>query len=202
LTAVHELQRAGINAEWIRIDLDNLDTVHAAATDIVDRHPDLSLLINNAGIAGNMSAEPTAVDVDELKETLDVNVLGTFEMIKTFTPILARNRGRIANLTIPDNPNAFWHPFSYITSKVGLNRMIKMFGQSYHRQHIPIDIFGICPGGVSTDLNHHMSNPFIHTVPEGAAAVVKAVTDRHRHQGKIVTDYGVRSLVKRMVTKH
>lgn len=202
LAAVHELEKQGIQAEWLKIDLDDLNTVHAAAADVAERHPDLNLLINNAGIAGDMAAEPLTVKTDDLRETLTVNVIGSFEMIKAFTPILRKNHGRIANMTIPVNPSGFWHPFSYVTSKSALDKMVEMFGQSFKRQHIPVDIFGIMPGGVSTDLNHHMTNPFIHTVEEGAAIVVKIVTDGHHHQGKIVNDYGLGKLVKRMVSAH
>lgn len=202
LAAVHELEKQGITAEWVKIDLDDLETVHEAAADVAKRHPDLKVLINNAGIAGDMAAEPLAVATSDLKETLTVNVIGSFEMIKAFTPILRQNHGRIANMTIPVNPSGFWHPFSYIISKSALDQMVKLFGQSFSRQHIPVDIFGIMPGGVSTDLNHHMKNPFIHTVEEGAATVVKIVTDGRHHQGKIVNDYGLTKLVKRMVVKH
>lgn len=67
----------------------------------------MKALINNAGISGNMNASPLDVELDELKELAKVNFFGNFEMIKTFTPILAKNHGRILNLTIPLNPNSF-----------------------------------------------------------------------------------------------
>ncbi|MTV82273.1 SDR family NAD(P)-dependent oxidoreductase [Secundilactobacillus folii] len=199
LAAVRQLKNEGLKVEWLRIDMDDLATVREAAVKVSEQHPELKILINNAGISGHMSAEPLDVTNQELKETLTVNVLGNFEMIKAFTPILRRNHGRIVNLTIPVNYTRFWHPFSYIISKSGLNQMIKMVGQSFRKQHIPVDVFGIIPGGVTTDLNGHMSNPLMHTIPEGASAVVKIATDSHHHQGKIVTDYGATKLIQRLI---
>ncbi|TGR15863.1 SDR family NAD(P)-dependent oxidoreductase, partial [Mesorhizobium sp. M8A.F.Ca.ET.202.01.1.1] len=97
--AVKTLENKGITAEWIQIDLNDIDTIHAAADYIAKQHSDLKALINNAGISGNMKASPLDVDLEELRELAEVNVFGNFEMIKTFTPILAKNHGRILNLT-------------------------------------------------------------------------------------------------------
>lgn len=61
-------------------------------------------------------AKPLNVDVDELRSLTEVNFFGNFQMIKAFTPILARNKGRIVNLTIPLKPTSFFEPFSYIAA--------------------------------------------------------------------------------------
>ena len=37
-----------------------------------------------------MQAKPLDVDVDELRSLTEVNFFGNFQMIKAFTPILAR----------------------------------------------------------------------------------------------------------------
>lgn len=83
-----------------------------------------------------------------------------------------------------------------------MNQMVKMFGQHFASQHLPVDIFCIMPGGVSTDLNHHLQSPFVRPVEEGAAAVVKIATDGRHHQGKVVSDYGFGKMVKRVVFSH
>ncbi|MEJ7170180.1 SDR family oxidoreductase, partial [Staphylococcus epidermidis] len=79
----------GINAEWIKIDFNDLTTIHEAAKYVENNHADLNVLINNAGISGNMEASPLDVDIEELKTVTEVNVYGNFEMVKSFTPILA-----------------------------------------------------------------------------------------------------------------
>lgn len=202
LAAVKKLETQGVNVEWIPIDLNDLETIHAAADKIASVHPELKVLVNNAGIPGDMDAEPLATKTADLKATLDVNVIGNFELIKSFTPILANNHGRIINMTIPAAGNRFFHPFAYCTSKSALNQMTKMFGESFKSQHIPVEIFGAVPGGVTTDLNNHMDNRFMRSVEDGAGSVVTLILDRHNHQGKNVVRFGGLKLVKKVITGH
>ncbi|GAX02815.1 carbonyl reductase [Secundilactobacillus pentosiphilus] len=202
LAAVQKLQAEGVTVEWVPIDLNDLETIHAAADKIANVHPELRVLVNNAGIPGDMDTEPLDTKTADLKATLDVNVIGNFELIKTFTPILERNHGRIINMTIPANSNRFFHPFAYYTSKTALNQMTKMFGKSFKSQHIPVDIFGVVPGGVTTDLNNHMDNRFMRSVEDGAGSVVKLILDNHHHQGKTVVRFGGLKLVKKVITGH
>lgn len=200
LAAVKQLQAEGITVAWVPIDLNDLATIHATADKIANVHPELKVLVNNAGIPGDMDAEPLATKTADLKATLDVNVIGNFELIKTFTPILERNHGRIINMTIPASGNRFFHPFAYCTSKSALNQMTKMFGESFKSQHIPVEIFGAVPGGVTTDLNNHMDNRFMRSVEDGAGSVVKLILDNHYHQGKTVMRFGGLKLVKKVIT--
>ncbi|MBO1198892.1 SDR family NAD(P)-dependent oxidoreductase [Staphylococcus simiae] len=184
--AVEKLEQEGITAEWIHIDLNDLATIHAAAQYVTEHHTDLNVLINNAGIPGKMDATPLEVTADELKSVIDVNIIGNFEMIKTFTPILAVNKGTILNLTIPSKSSHFFHPFSYTASKSSLNSMIRMFGQYYKKKHIPINIFGLMPGGITTDLNNHMKGFYMRTVDQGAQTVVNVLTDKRNYNGKVI----------------
>ena len=200
-TAVQHLQEQGIHAEWIKFDLNDLATIHQAAESIQQNHPDLQAVINNAGIPGDMAKRPLDFTVEELQATISVNFLGNFEIVKSFTPILAKNHGRIINLTIPSIPSNYFHPFAYLTSKSTLNMMIKLVGRDYKATHTNVDIMGIAPGGISTDLNGHMKNHTMRTVEQGAHSVVKVVTDKRHHQGKILPRFGVGNLVTNFLFK-
>jgi len=200
-TAVQHLQEQGIRAEWIKLDLNDLATIHQAAEFIQQNHPDLQAVINNAGIPGDMNKCPLDFTVEELQAVTSVNFLGNFEMIKAFTPILAKNYGRIVNLTVPSLPSGYFHPFAYLTSKSTLNMMIKLVGRDYKQTHTNVDIMGIAPGGITTDLNGHMKNPLMRTVKQGAHSVVQVVTDKRHHQGKIVLRFGIGNLLTNMLFK-
>lgn len=202
LAAVQRLQTAGVTVEWVPIDLNDLESIHAAADKIANVHPELKVLVNNAGIPGDMNAEPLDTETTDLQATLDVNVTGNFELIKSFTPILQQNHGRIVNMTIPATGNRFFHPFAYCVSKSALNQMTMMFGNSFKAQHIPVEIFGAVPGGVTTDLNNHMDNRFMRSVEDGAGSVVKLISDHHNHQGKTVVRFGGLKLVKKVIVGH
>jgi len=191
LAAVEELNAVGVNAEWIKVDLNDVPTIHAAAEYIQVNHADLNVLINNAGIPGDMHKGALDFTSVELREVFDVNFFGNFEMIKAFTPILAPNNGRILNLTIPTVAKDFFSPFAYMTSKAPLNAMIGAFGLYYTKNNISVEIFGVMPGGVTTDLNGNMTGPFMKTLAQGGKVIVDLLTNGKYYQGKVLNEYGV-----------
>lgn len=182
------------NVELIHIDLNDLDTIAEAANDVKHHHPDLKVVVNNAGIAGDMDKRPLDFSVKELDDLMKVNVEGNFEMIKQFTPILQKNHGKIVCVTIPTIINNFFKPFGYLTSKSALNTLIKLIGNDFKQNHIPVQVFGVIPGGVTTDSNDHMSGWMMHSVEEGGQIIATVVNDSHNHQGKIINRMGVVSL--------
>lgn len=64
--------------------------------------------------------------------------------------------------------------------------MIKLFARQFKKSKIPVEIFGIMPGGVTTDLNNHQKGLLMRTVSEAAQSIVKVVTDNRNHNGKIL----------------
>jgi NAD(P)-dependent dehydrogenase (short-subunit alcohol dehydrogenase family) len=189
--AVARLQEDGVEAvEWIKLDLTDADTISAAARTVQSKHADLNILINNAGIPGDMRKAGYEFDTAELRAVIDVNFLGNFSMVKAFLPILSKNKGRILNITIPIASNPNWHPFAYTTSKAALNVMIQSLGVSFTQNQIPVEIFGIMPGGITTDLNNNATGPFMKTVSEGGKLIVNLLTNGKNYQGQVINQAG------------
>jgi NAD(P)-dependent dehydrogenase (short-subunit alcohol dehydrogenase family) len=114
----------------------------------------LSGLVNNAGVAipGPMLAQP----IDELREVLDTNLLGTVLVTRAFAPLLGADRamqgppGRIVNMT--SIAGILGQPFlsGYVASKHGveglsdtLRRELQVFG---------IDVVVVGPAPVRTPI--------------------------------------------------
>ncbi|MDR0861427.1 MAG: SDR family NAD(P)-dependent oxidoreductase [Oscillospiraceae bacterium] len=188
--AVAKLKAEGVDAEWLKIDYNDVETIQTAAQAVADKHADLNVLINNAGIPGDMRKPGYEFELSELREVIDVNFYGNFAMIKAFYPILAKNSGRILNMTIPIGSNPHWHPFAYTTSKAALNVMIQSLAVSFEQGKIPVEMFGIMPGGVTTDLNGNSTGPHMKTVAEGGKVVVDLLLDGKNHQGQIIDQWG------------
>ena len=56
--AISELKAEGIDVlGWVNIELKDLANIKKAAKEIKERFPELSLLVNNAGIPGDMSVD-------------------------------------------------------------------------------------------------------------------------------------------------
>lgn len=200
--AIAKLNAQGIySVELIPIDLNNINSIDDAAKYIQENHPDLNAVINNAGISGDMAKRPLDFTATEISELVKVNVEGNFQMIKKFTPILANNHGKILNLTIPLMITKFFKPFGYMTSKAALNTMIKSIDYDFKQNNVPVEVYGIMPGGVSTDLNGHMGGWMMHTVEEGGQIVATALTDPRNHQGKILNRMGIVELGAKQVWK-
>ena len=100
--AISELQSLGIDvAGWVNIELADLATIEEGAKEINAKYPELTLLVNNAGIPGDMGVDSQHTEINDIKETLDVNFIGTFALTKALMPLLRQNGGRIVNVTVP-----------------------------------------------------------------------------------------------------
>lgn len=71
----------------IALDITDERSVNAA----VERCPDVSLLINNAGVGFNQRF--LTADLNKMRAEIDVNYLGTFLMCRAFAPVLKANGG-------------------------------------------------------------------------------------------------------------
>ena len=102
--AISELKQAGVDAlGWVNLELRDLANIERAAKEIQEKYAGLSLLVNNAGIPGDMSVDSEHTELSDIKETLDVNFIGTFALTKALIPLLTKNEGRIANVTVPSD---------------------------------------------------------------------------------------------------
>ena len=91
-------QEASNKLRPIFLDVTNSDSI-VAAVDTVRKETDGALygLVNNAGVSlnGPLELMPTS----EIKQLMDVNVLGLLAVTKAFLPLLRQNKGRIINIS-------------------------------------------------------------------------------------------------------
>ena len=82
----------------IFLDVTDGDSI-AAAMDTVTNETDGVLygLVNNAGLSLNGPLE--LVPTSDIKQLMDVNVLGLLEVTKAFLPLLRQSKGRIINIS-------------------------------------------------------------------------------------------------------
>ena len=130
--AVGELKAQGIDVlGWVNIELKDLNGIERAAQEINEKYPELTLLVNNAGIPGDMSVDSEHTEISVIKETLDVNFIGTFALTKALIPLIAKNSGRIANVTVPSEISPYWHPLAYVASKAAQNAMMGVMATEF-----------------------------------------------------------------------
>ena len=190
--AIKELQKAGADVlGWVHIELTDLADIAQAAKEVSESYPGLSLLVNNAGIPGDMSVDSLHTEIDDIKKTLDVNFIGTYALTKALQPLLAQNEGRIVNITVPSAISPYWHPLAYVTSKAAQNAMMGVMAMEFQQQGTPVEIFSVHPGPTTTDLNGNMSLPGFHDIETVGKKTVELINDGRNHQGEFIELYPI-----------
>ncbi|WP_099157682.1 SDR family NAD(P)-dependent oxidoreductase [Virgibacillus ndiopensis] len=180
------------NVSFIQLDLSSADSIHQAIQEVKKEHSDLSLLVNNAGIGGNMEHGPTETDMLDLREAFEVNFFGTFELTRGILPLIKENEGIILNVTMEMASLAILsqgilpNSFTYNTSKTANNAMLVGFAREL--KDTQAQIFAVTPGPTSTDLNDHY--PLGKTPAEGAKIIVEYATDGKWHHGQMLMKDG------------
>ena len=190
--AIWELKAQGIDVlGWVYIELKDLDGIDKAAKEIAERYPELSLLVNNAGIPGDMSVDSQHTEINVIQETLDVNFVGTFALTKALIPLLSKNCGRIANITVPSEISPYWHPLAYVASKAAQNAMMGVMAIEFQQAGTPLEIFSVHPGPTTTDLNGNMSLPGFHDIETIGQKFAELICDGKNHQGEFIELYPI-----------
>jgi NAD(P)-dependent dehydrogenase (short-subunit alcohol dehydrogenase family) len=190
--AIQELTSLGIEVPgWVNIELTDLASVEQAARELAERFPTLSLLVNNAGIPGDMGVDSLHTEIADIRETLDVNFVGTFALTKLLMPLLAKNSGRIVNVTVPSEISPYWHPLAYVASKAAQNAMMGVMAMEFQQSNTPLEIFSVHPGPTTTDLNGNMSLPGFHDIDTVGQKFAEVLNDGKNHQGEFVELYPI-----------
>ncbi len=190
--AISYLTSAGVNVlGWVNIELRDLASIEQAAKELKEKYAGLTLLINNAGIPGDMSVNSEHTELSDIKETLDVNFIGTFAITKALIPLLAKNEGRIANVTVPSEISPYWHPLAYVASKAAQNAMMGVMAIEFQQSNTPVEVFSVHPGPTTTDLNGNMALPGFHDIETVGQKFAELINDGQNHQGEFIELYPI-----------
>ena len=190
--AVSELKSVGVDVlGWVNIELRNLASIEQAAKEINDKYAGLTLLVNNAGIPGDMSVDSEHTELSDIRETLDVNFIGTFSLTKALLPLLTKNQGRIVNVTVPSEISPYWHPLAYVASKAAQNAMMGVMATEFQQNNTPVEIFSVHPGPTTTDLNGNMALPGFHDIETVGEKMAELINDGQSHQGEFIELYPI-----------
>jgi len=199
--AIAELAKYG-PADLIIIDTSDSESIKEAIERVYNDFKELNLLVNNAGIPGPLFKRPSwEFTKDELLETYTVDFLGPFELSKGLLPLLIENQGKIVNVTIPIEPKSFptTNHFAYQTGKAPFNIMTKSWGINIDEMNLPIQIFAVMPGPVSTDLNNHITGEGVKTPEQAAEWIVGLALDEKNHNGQVINNDGKLADYKNLV---
>ena len=161
-------------AQVQQLDITDDASVTAALAAIEQRHGRLDVLVNSAGVLLDSGRAATAPDLDLVRETLEVNLLGTWRLTAAALPLLHRApEGRIVSLTsgMGSLTDMGTGTPGYRVSKTALNAMTKMLAAELGASGVKINV--VCPGWVATDMG---TSSAPRTPAQGADSVVWLAT--------------------------
>jgi len=167
------------NIEVIQLDVADISSIKQA----LERIEQLDVLINNAGVFSEKSV--TDFDLQELRNVLEVNLLGVISVIAQMTPLLGQSKdGRIVNISSEmgalDNLNA--RNVAYRLSKASLNTYTRMLASALAGT---IKVNAMCPGWVKTDMGGSSAD---RSVEQGADTAVWLATAEDIPHGQFLRD--------------
>jgi NAD(P)-dependent dehydrogenase (short-subunit alcohol dehydrogenase family) len=148
------------------------------------------MLINNAAIPGDMHKPGYEFTTDELRNVMETNFFGPFELTRRLIPTLEKNKGRIVNITIPIGTLPFFNPFAYKISKAAFNVMAQSFAQNFTEKSKAVEIFSIMPGATTTDLNGNITGEYVKTAEEVGKLIAGFILDGKNHNGELMNTNG------------
>jgi len=85
--------------ETIQSDAADPQAIAALADRIAEQHPELNVLVNNAGLMMHRNLTARAGNLTEMTVELDVNLAGPIRLVSAFIELLKANRGTIINVS-------------------------------------------------------------------------------------------------------
>jgi NAD(P)-dependent dehydrogenase (short-subunit alcohol dehydrogenase family) len=175
--AAQDIRSAGGKADSFVLDVTKRDDCVAVAKKIADTVGQVSILVNNAGIArrNGMLGTPEAV-ISDWEDIIAINLTGVFNVTYAFLAPLRTAKGRIVNI---GSIQSFMHlrtPSSpaYTASKHGVLGFTKALAAELGKDGVRANAIG--PGFIETPLNEKVraGNPelvkvFIDHTPLGRA---------------------------------
>ena len=137
------------NVETYKVDLSNLKNLEKFLKKIVKKHPDISVIINNAAQLG--SNPINKIKINKLIEIYNVNILSNILIIKYIMPYMKKNKfGRIVNITsgAPLNNDKYFSLYS--STKASLNSFTMTASKEVGTKDIKINL--LSPGPINTNM--------------------------------------------------
>ena len=197
MEAVEKLKALGLpNVACIGIDVTDINSIKSARQELEVKTQQLDILINNAGIRGDIPQPASKVAIQNMRNDFETNFFGVVQTTQEFMNLLGRSdnprivnvTSDLASLTNHSDPTWKFYPFkssAYGPSKTALNAYTVMLAHELKDTSFKVNC--VNPGHTSTDFNNHRGEK---PVEQGAGVIVKYATLNSIETGKFYSEEG------------
>lgn len=165
-----KITKTGGHAFAIEMDVSSEDSVNAALVAIQQDLGNISILVNNAGMAESRSF--LKMDEQNWRKTMDVNLDGAWRVAHRVSQhmVTSGTAGSIVNIaSILGLRQGFGHT-AYAVSKAGVIQMTKSMALELSRKGVRVN--ALCPGYIETEINAayfatDAGRDYVQTTPAG-----------------------------------
>jgi NAD(P)-dependent dehydrogenase (short-subunit alcohol dehydrogenase family) len=169
---------AELGASFVQLDVTDDASVAAAAGAVRQQVGHLDVLINNAGILGDVTT-PEDMTVDQIRTVYETNVFGVVRVTNAFLPVLRQapepsvinvtsGLGSFTLIHDPERVESQYPLAAYASSKTA----VTMLTMQYAKTTPDVRFNAVDPGQTATDFTGNQG----HAVEEGVEAIVRIAT--------------------------
>jgi 3-oxoacyl-[acyl-carrier protein] reductase len=141
---------AGGDADAVQVDIRDAAACAAAAEALVETHGGIDVLVNNAGIVRDNVL--TGMSDDEVRDVLDTNVGGVFNITRAVAPFMvSRRRGTIVNLSSVAASRGGRGQTNYAASKGAIEAFTRALAVELAPRKIRVN--AVAPGVIDTEMS-------------------------------------------------
>ena len=176
--AVAACEAAGATARAYRCDVSNTDEVKATVDAVLADYGSVWALVNNAGITRDTLL--ARMKDEDFARVLDVNLTGTFNMMRALTrPLMRQRGGRIVSMSSVVGLMGNAGQANYAASKAGLIGLTKSVARELAPRGVTVN--AVAPGFVRTDMTAALPEQVVERyegqIPLGRLADPEEVAD-------------------------
>ncbi|WP_079913751.1 SDR family oxidoreductase [Paenibacillus sp. 32352] len=167
------------------LDIADDDSVRAAADRVRENTDRIDLLINNAGILGDIdSTVLDELDFAEMQQVFNVNALGALRVTQALLPMLLKGEGKLlANISseagsVGSCTRINW--YAYCMSKAALNMQSALIYNQFKSEGLKLLV--LHPGYVQSYMHGELNTKASLTVGQAAANIIRTIENHASYE--------------------